>query len=86
MVVDDGSNDHTLSLIATKQLQYPDIQIIIITHLVNRGPGAANKTLFESSRKLNHINTNLKWLITVDADNQMNIADTAKFIDIIQDV
>lgn len=86
VIVDDGSRDDTLSLVASKQQQYPDARIIVITHLINRGPGAANKTLFEASYTLARIDHNLKRLITVDADDQMNIADTAKFLDIIQDV
>ena len=86
MIVDDGSRDHTGNVITKKQSQYQGIiNLLYIRHPINRGPGAANKTLFEAV--FNNANTYWwKWLITVDADGQMNIADTNRFIDIISDV
>ena len=86
VIVDDGSRDHTTQIIADKQSQYPDINILVVSHAINRGPWAANKTLFATVLDLAQSHPHLKWLITVDADDQMNIADTSKFLNIIQDV
>gem|GEM_PF-1434083 len=42
--MNDGSKDNSLSLLKRKKEEHPDILFIIISHTINRGGGAANKS------------------------------------------
>lgn len=52
--------------------------------MVNRGPGAALETGFEYIRRLAYKNT-WEYLVTFDADGQMDIRDMSKFIEKIEE-
>lgn len=68
LVVNDGSNDQT-SQIAQK------CGAIVVTHLLNRGAGAATRTGFEYALKYNY-----DVLVTFDADGQHDPSDLKKLI------
>ncbi|WP_295721973.1 glycosyltransferase family 2 protein [uncultured Methanobrevibacter sp.] len=74
ILVNDGSSDNTLNIARQVQKKYPS-QIHIVTHVLNRGLGAALKTGMTVA--LNH---NAKYIITFDADGQHNFEDIAKVI------
>lgn len=79
IICNDGSKDGTADVIASKQKQYTDCRIIDIHHLINRGPGAANKTLFAFASRYGK-SLGIQWFVTYDADGQMSIADMQTFI------
>lgn len=78
ILVNDGSQDDSLAIIQEKIQKYPDYQIYLVSHCINRGGGAANKTGFAFAKKYrNHFDT--KWLVTFDPDGQMDIQDMNSF-------
>jgi polyprenyl-phospho-N-acetylgalactosaminyl synthase len=79
VIVDDGSSDDTVDIVQQKQQQYSNKTIIFLSHIINRGGWAANKTGFAFLRKYHH-QLHVKWFVTYDADAQMNIADMETFI------
>lgn len=79
VVCDDGSQDSTAALIAHKQRDYPHIRIIALSHPINRGPGAANKTLFAFASRYGKT-LGVERFVTYDADGQMNIKDMETFM------
>lgn len=83
VVVNDGSADTTLDVLYTKKNQYPDRHLIILHHPINRGPGAANKTLFQYIKQ--HKTSLPPRCVTYDADGQMDIADMTTFTKAIQE-
>ena len=79
LVVNDGSRDQTLNILNQKKQEYPDKLLIIVSHTINRGGGAANQTWF------NFVSTyakdlQVKRLVGFDADGQMDIKDMEKFM------
>jgi polyprenyl-phospho-N-acetylgalactosaminyl synthase len=75
LVVDDGSTDKTDVLLAdwieTSRIHY-------VRHITNRGAGAALETGFAYIRE--HAPDNhWEYILTFDADGQMDIADMSKF-------
>ncbi len=82
-IVNDGSSDSTAEVIATKQAQYPQSYLIDLHHTINRGPGAANKTLFSLATKYAEA-LSVEWLVTYDADGQMDIKDMHQFMQAAQ--
>lgn len=78
MVVNDGSGDDTADMVMEKQQQYPDKLIILINHTINRGWWAANQTLFNFIKKY-HKQLQVTWMVTYDADGQMDIHDMEVF-------
>lgn len=75
LVVDDGSTDSTDDLLAdlieSNRIQY-------VRHVTNRGAGAALETGFAYIRE--HAEShNWEYLLTFDADGQMDICDMIKF-------
>ena len=69
IIVDDGSPDKTIF----NKLDEKD-EVILLTHKVNKGKGAALKTAF-SYYKDNLMN-NYKGVVCVDSDGQHSISDT----------
>lgn len=79
IVVNDGSKDNTAEVIDELSKEYQDNIIIWLHHPINRGPWAANKTLFAFATKY----ARSLWCercITYDADGQMSIKDMDTFI------
>lgn len=79
IIVDDGSKDNTAEVIDEIRKLHHDSAIIWLYHPINRGPWAANKTLFAFATKY------ATWLwcercVTYDADGQMSIKDMDVFI------
>ena len=77
LVVDDGSTDGTDMLLSEMITQK---KIHFVHHVTNRWPGAALETWFSYVRK-NTWEYNWDFVLTFDADGQMDIADIDKFID-----
>ena len=84
VIVDDGSTDATYSLMKKKQEEYADAQIYLVRHLINRGGGAANKTLFQFATLRDKYLGVERW-VTFDADGQMSVEDLEKFLPYIHD-
>lgn len=68
IVVDDGSSDKTVSIAKSNG-------VIVVSHIVNRGLGAAIGTGFEVARKLD-----VDVLITLDGDGQHDPKEIPKFL------
>ena len=76
LVVDDGSSDDTPEILQ----EYIDSgKIHYLRHVINRGGGAALETGFEYIRR-NASEQDWEYVVTFDADGQMDIADMQKFI------
>lgn len=75
LVVDDGSIDNTYDVLAdwieTEKIHY-------VRHVTNRGAGAALETGFAYIREHSAAH-NWEYLLTFDADGQMDIHDMSKF-------
>lgn len=78
VIVNDGSRDNTLAEIRKKQQQHADKQIIVLSHAINRGGGAANKTGILFMKKY-YPELHIERVITFDADGQMDIKDMETF-------
>lgn len=79
VICNDGSNDNTEKVMKALQEKHPTINIIVLSHIINRWPGAANKTLFSFARKY----MNQLWCeraVSYDADGQMDINDMKTFM------
>lgn len=82
VVVNDWSSDSSLDVLRQKQKQYDKNILIYISHAMNTWWGSANKTGFRFLAKYwEQFWAN--WLVTYDADGQMNINDMERFMDII---
>ncbi len=82
VIVNDGSRDNTLEEITKKQKQHPEKLIIVLSHPINRGGGAANKTGILFLKK-HYSELHIERVITFDADGQMDIADMETFSEMI---
>lgn len=71
IVVDDGSSDKTLSI--AKRLREENPNLIIVSHGVNRGYGAALKSGFEKAK--------YEYVVFNDGDGQFDFAEVTKFIE-----
>jgi len=78
VAINDGSSDDTLSILQEKKQQYPDRLLIIASHTINRGGGAANQTGFNFIKKYQK-ELQVQRMITYDADGLMNIKDMETF-------
>jgi glycosyltransferase involved in cell wall biosynthesis len=67
IVVDDGSQDGTATLLAGLKAIHPSLRVV--RHPVNRGYGAALRSGFAAAR--------YPWIFLMDADNQFDPADVA---------
>ena len=76
--VNDGSNDNSLSILKRKKEENPNVLFIIISHTINRGWGAANKTWYEFIKKYADL-LQVKRFVGFDPDGQMNIEDMLSF-------
>lgn len=72
ILVNDGSKDKTLDLAIESKKKYPN-QIFVVSHVINRGLGAALKTGMVAA-----LDKNAKYIITFDADGQHEIEDIPK--------
>ncbi len=86
LVVDDGSEDQTPKIVAQKQKKAKALGkvLLLLSHLVNRWWWAANKTAFEFIKRYWQ-DLNIRWILTFDADGQMDIADFAQFAKVLKD-
>ncbi len=80
LVVDDWSEDQTPKIVAQKQKKAKALGkvLLLLSHLVNRWGGAANKTAFEFIKRYAD-KLGINWIVTFDADGQMDVADFANF-------
>jgi polyprenyl-phospho-N-acetylgalactosaminyl synthase len=76
LVVDDGSTDGTSALLS----KIFGEKIHMLWHPINRGWGAAMETGFEWIRR-NADTLSIEYVVTFDADGQMDIKDMKKFED-----
>jgi cellulose synthase/poly-beta-1,6-N-acetylglucosamine synthase-like glycosyltransferase len=83
IAINDGSLDNSLSILQEKKKQYSDKLLIIASHIINRGGGAANQTGFNFIKKY-HKELQVQWMVTYDADGQMNLKDMEVFQSHIQ--
>ncbi|MEI8092262.1 MAG: glycosyltransferase [bacterium] len=51
VLINDGSSDNSLSVLEKKRKQYEDKMIIVLSHTINRGGGAANQTGYNFIKK-----------------------------------
>ena len=79
ILVNDGSKDNTLNFSKQSKAKYPD-KIFIISHMINRGLGAALKTGMTVA-----LNKGAKYILTFDADGQHAIEDISKVVKPLQD-
>jgi len=78
IITNDGSCDATIETVQAKIAQYPHMKIVLLSHVINRGGGAANKTLFAFFNRYAK-ELGIEWIVTYDADGQMNINDMKTF-------
>lgn len=78
LLINDGSYDNSFQIIKEKQKQYKDKLILIISHDINRGGGAANQTGYNFIKKYGD-ELQIKWFVGFDADGQMTIEDMNTF-------
>jgi glycosyltransferase involved in cell wall biosynthesis len=71
IMIDDGSSDKTLEL--AKKLSKKDPRLIVISHDINRGYGAALKTGLIAAR--------YELIVFNDGDGQFDLSQTSKFLD-----
>lgn len=76
IVVNDGSKDKTLPILE----DFWD-KIILLSHLQNRGQGAAIETWFEYLRRYGEV----QYVCTFDSDGQHDIHDIKKFLKVFEE-
>ena len=82
LVVNDGSLDYTASIVQKIQKTYSSIYLI--SHDINRGGWAANKTWFNFLKEMS-ANFDFDYVVTYDADDQMDIEDMKNFEAVLTD-
>lgn len=75
LMIDDGSSDKTLEKM--HNLSAKDKRLLTISHIKNRGYGAALKTGFEKSK--------YKYVVFNDGDGQFDFSEISKFMEKIDD-
>lgn len=73
-VINDGSTDNTKQEVLKRK------GIILLSHFINRGPGASLATGMEYLSQLSEC----KYIVTFDADGQHNIQDVGKMINVLE--
>lgn len=81
--INDWSQDNTLEILESKKMQYPDKLFIILSHITNRGGGAANQTWYNFIKKYWE-ELQIQRFVWYDSDWQMDIQDMEIFIDRIR--
>lgn len=81
--INDWSQDNTLDILESKKAQYPDKLFIILSHITNRGGGAANQTWYNFIKKYWE-ELQIQRFVWYDSDWQMDIKDMETFIDRIR--
>jgi glycosyltransferase involved in cell wall biosynthesis len=79
IIVNDGSLDRT-GEIAAQLAQQDPARLVIVTHEVNRGYGAAVRSGFATAYQ-----TGCDWVVLLDADGQFDIRELALLLDIAGD-
>ncbi|MCX6823010.1 MAG: DUF2304 family protein [candidate division SR1 bacterium] len=79
VLINDGSSDNSLSVLEKKRQQYPDKMIIVLSHTINRGGGAANQTGYNFIKKYGD-EMKIRRFVGFDADGQMDIKDMEVFM------
>ena len=80
VIVNDGSKDNTEQVIDMLRSDYTWKALIVwLHHSINRGPWAANKTLFAFASQYMR-SLWCEWCVTYDADGQMSIEDMNTFM------
>jgi glycosyltransferase involved in cell wall biosynthesis len=51
LIINDGSQDNSSDIVKEKQKQYQDKLILLASHTINRGGGAANQTGYNFVKK-----------------------------------
>ncbi len=82
VIVNDGSSDATKAVLEKKKATYHDKHIVVLSHVINRWGWAANKTWFAYVTAYAH-ELNASWIVTYDADGQMNIDDMDRFMKLV---
>jgi len=77
--INDGSSTNILEVLQEKKKQHPDKLIIILSHAINRGWGAANQTGYNFIKKYGD-ELKIKRFVGFDADGQMDVKDMETFI------
>lgn len=70
IVIDDGSTDNSIEKIS-------DLNVIVLSHLVNRGAGAATETGLKYCREVIDAET----VVMIDADTQHDPEDISKLVE-----
>ena len=79
VLINDWSKDNSLEILREKQKQYPDCLIVVLSHEINRGGGAANQTWYKFIQDYAE-ELKVKWFVGFDSDWQMDIKDMDNFI------
>jgi len=79
LIINDGSSDNCKEIVSEKQKQYPHALIMIASHTINRGWGAANQTGYNFIKTYGD-DLKIKRFVGFDADGQMDIKDMDVFI------
>jgi glycosyltransferase involved in cell wall biosynthesis len=74
IIVDDGSTDSTAEIARQFGLKHP--QVKVVSHVMNKGYGAALRTGFENSSK--------DFIFFTDSDNQFDISEMTKLLPYIR--
>jgi glycosyltransferase involved in cell wall biosynthesis len=75
IVVNDGSTDHTATVLGELASRYPELRVI--THTWNRGYGAALRTGFAASCK--------EWIFYTDGDAQYNPSELTTLVEALEE-
>lgn len=76
--INDGSQDTSLEVLEQKKTEYPELMMIILSHMINRGGGAANKTGYSFIKRYAE-QLQIKRIVGFDPDGQMDISDLTRF-------
>ena len=75
IVTDDGSRDRTAEVLASLQVQQPELNLRVVTHPVNRGYGAALASGFDDAQK--------ELVFFTDSDGQFDTRELIQLLDVM---